>query len=641
MKRRRASWPAILAVAVSVVTACGGAAAPDGSASSSTLPAGSAPAGSGPPAAGTVPFTPPVVDLDDDLARSFARLEDEDQARLRTQAGMPAGAGPGWNAMVEAADAALDGALRSIAEDFEVDPQIGSRDGRLASAAGPPPADGTLPTASAAAMALIMGALTTGRALGSGGTTEASSTSTETRTSGDEVATMTAKMTGRVVSTGSRVEADFTFELSGTVVNNVTGATAQLQGNATAHFEIDGCPDANGSSKGSMSLVSSESVSASGPDAPPPASWTRDLSGAFDIAVDDDAAISGVSLDASASESVTGGGGDDHELGVRSHWEASAGQGFEGFTPDVDGATGEVTHDRDSTDADLRSLFRSAAQAISAAAVLLGYDAEKFWRGGKCLELLVDPAGGDVDADSKTDVVAKVRHRFEGDELDKPVEATLDGVQGIDPANEEQPAPATITYMAGSEDGDVGNIAFKTVSKRGIAEKTVTFTVKPAAWDVAFTGTDVESFGPVSNDLKATISDLRITAADGVLSGAGKLHLKGTVTSGACSGPLDQVAAATVTGTLVGTGDEAVMRIVIGSVSPPGDVVHMRCKPSGGADIPAEGHVERYGEALGTFDLPAVAGPTAISKTASIGGILKVTIKGTFTVALVAAPPGG
>ena len=292
------------------------------------------------------------------------------------------------------------------------------------------------------------------------------------------------------------------------------------------------------------------------------------------------------------------------------------------------------------------SLFRSAAQAISSAAVLLGIDAEKFWRGGKCVELIVDPPGGDVDADSKTDVVAKVRHRFEGDELDKPVEATLDGVQAIDPVDTKQPAPATVKYTAGPEDGDVGNIAFKTVSNRGIAEKTVTFTVKPAAWDVTFDGTDTEVLGPVSNRFTARITELRISATDQltgtdrVISGTGTLHLKGTVTSGPCSGPLDQVAPATVTGTLVGTGPEAVLRITIRSTSPPGGVVHMRCQPSGGADIGAEGHAERFGEALRTFDVPAVAGTTTISKSESIGGVLQVTIKGTFTVT-VADPSGG
>ncbi len=113
MRRRTASWPAILAVAVSLVTACGGTVAPGGSSGSSALPDPSAPAGSGPVAVGPASFTPPVVDVNDDLARSLALVEDEDQARLRTEAGSPAAAGPGWDAMVEAADAALDGALRS------------------------------------------------------------------------------------------------------------------------------------------------------------------------------------------------------------------------------------------------------------------------------------------------------------------------------------------------------------------------------------------------------------------------------------------------------------------------------------------------------------------------------------------------
>ena len=54
-------------------------------------------------------------------------------------------------------------------------------------------------------------------------------------------------------------------------------------------------------------------------------------------------------------------------------------------------------------------------------------------------------------------------------------------------------------YTAGPDDGEVRNIAWGTVSNRGIAEKTVTFTVEPAAWDVTFEGTDTEVLGPVPN----------------------------------------------------------------------------------------------------------------------------------------------
>ena len=122
-------------------------------------------------------------------------------------------------------------------------------------------------------------------------------------------------------------------------------------------------------------------------------------------------------------------------------------------------------------------------------------EAEKLWRSGKCVELIVDPDGGDVEPDEITDVTATLKHKIEGNELDKPVEATLTGVATLEPAGEKQPAPATVTYTAGPDDGDVGRIAFKSVSNRGIAEKTVTFTVRPAAWTVTFTGTDTEASG--------------------------------------------------------------------------------------------------------------------------------------------------
>jgi hypothetical protein len=65
-------------------------------------------------------------------------------------------------------------------------------------------------------------------------------------------------------------------------------------------------------------------------------------------------------------------------------------------------------------------------------------------------------------------------HRIEGNELDKPVVATLSGVAKLEPAGEKQPAPATVTYDAGPKNGDRGDIAFESVSNRGIAQKTVT-----------------------------------------------------------------------------------------------------------------------------------------------------------------------
>ncbi len=247
----------------------------------------------------------------------------------------------------------------------------------------------------------------------------------------------------------------------------------------------------------------------------------------------------------------------------------------------------------------------------------------------------VDPEGGDVEPDEVKDVTAKLKHKIEGNELDKPVEANLTGVKTIEPAGEKQPAPATVTFTAGPNDGDVGKIAFKSVSNRGIAEKTVTFTVHPPGWNVTFNGTDTEVFGPVANSFTVALTDLKITAKDGALSGTGNLHLIGTVTTSAggaaeSTGPLDQEATTVASSSIVGEGAEAALRITLRSTSPAGETTHMHCTglfgAAGDSDLPADGYAERFGEPLAEFDLPAIGGTVPVSKSDAIGGLFQVTV---------------
>jgi hypothetical protein len=642
----------LLLVISLAVAACAGSPAPGASGTASAGTAGSpTPVGTDPIAVGPLTLEPLAIDPAADGPRGLAALDREDRARVRTQAGFPGEVGTGWDALSTSIDEAIDAAVGTIGDDLGVDVPTAARPRLIASIGAPVRPEPVAESSAASAMAIVTAAMTAGAALGSGGTKETSATETKTVTDGDDVATITVKAKGKVASTGSRVVADFTFDITGNVTNSVSGATAQMTGTATAHVEIDGCPDANGSSKGKVSLTSRESVTGQHDGGEGTASWTRDLTGDFDIGVDDQANISGLVLDANAQESGTTSereAGDNeaetdgHDLGVTMHWEYKSGPGFDGLAPVMDKTDGDLTHQTNATKAHLLPLVKSANYAISVAAVALGRAAEAFWRDGKCVELIVDPDGGDVEADSMTDVVAKVKHRFEGNELDKPVEAKLTGVKLVDPANEKQPAPATVKYTAGSEDGDVGNIAFESVSNRGIAKKTVKFTVRPAVWDVTFTGTDNETFAPVvSNSFTADITDLTIQSVDGTLTGTGKMHLRGTVTSGPCTGGLDQVATVTVTGTLVGTGPEAKLKIIMRASSPGGDVTRMRCKPSGGADIPAEGYAERFGDPLQEFELPAAGGTVQVNKTRGIGGSnMMVTVKGTFTVTRGKVTPG-
>ena len=95
------------------------------------------------------------------------------------------------------------------------------------------------------------------------------------------------------------------------------------------------------------------------------------------------------------------------------------------------------------------------------------------WQSGKCLELIVDPEGGDVEPDAVKDVTATLKHKIEGNELDKPVDGD---------ARRRQDGRARRRKAAGARDGHLhgraegrrrrATIAFKSVSNRGIVEKT-------------------------------------------------------------------------------------------------------------------------------------------------------------------------
>jgi len=502
---------ALLVVIGILISACGGAAPALPSAlapSSATQTA--LPVATDALSTGAVPIALPVIDLATDLNLSMVRQETDDRTRGRVQAGFPTEAGAGWGALSESADDAIDAATLAIAAEFDIAVPTARQDVRFASVVLPDRFDGAQPASAASALAIVTAALTAGQALGQGGTRQASKSETRTTTEGDDVATVTVNMKGTITSTGSRVVAEFTFDLSGSVANNISGATAQMTGSATAHVEIDGCPDASGSSKGKVSLSSSETVSGQHDGGEGTASWTRDLSGDFDIAVDDEANISGLTVDVKANETVVESDrepGDDepqtegHELGVSVHAEYESGPGFAGTVADDSKTDGDVTHQKDATKAHLASLVKSALYAIMVAAVGLGQNAEAFWRDGKCIEVIVDPEGGDVEADSTTDVTAAVRHRFEGNELDKPVEATLAGVTAIEPAGRKQPAPATSIYTAGPNEGDKGDVTFESVSNRGIGKKTVTFTVRPTGWTTTAASLSGEITGTKCNGL--------------------------------------------------------------------------------------------------------------------------------------------
>jgi hypothetical protein len=375
---------------------------------------------------------------------------------------------------------------------------------------------------------------------------------------------------------GSKVSVEITMKVTGEVRDTATGAIVyKVSAEAKGHADGDACPDASGIAPAHLAFSGTEDYfTETGTK-----SGTRvieGLGGDLRIKADDNAKL--------ASVDITATGGFD-------------------------------------------LLIRLAANRAAPSF-------EKAWRSGMCIAVTVSPEGGDVDKDSVTTVTAKVRHKIENQELDKPVEATLDGVKSIDPTGSKQKAPATVKYTAGSKDGDRGRIDFKSVSNRGIGERSVTFSVA-GGWVINSTGTSNEGFqGFVSNTLRVTIKDLKVaTGKDNALSGSGTMTLTGPISAGPCRGDLNQTIPISASGSLVGTGSDAVLRLRLNTAAPAnGGSTLISCPGAGSASIPNEGYSDRYGETLGEFDLPSAGGTTSVNRASAVGGVMNVSASGTFTV---------
>ena len=634
-----------------MVVACGGAPATPGSAPSSAAPGASA----------SVPLPDPtapvVVGETDPGARSFdatadvglglAKAEVAARAAFRADAGMTTLLGADAQVVADALDAQTDATLRELLAGAGVAGAGGSElGGQLASVeeappvvqgpaqAGPPPPGLSLLGPWSSAVAMVRSAVEAIAPY------ERSTAATDEITVGASSGSVRTTATVKVTPSGSKVIIEIEAKTSGEVIGADGTLLFKIEGVGKARIEAECCPDAAGLAAATVTFSASENYF--GGNAAGSAGQSFDNASEADIRVysNEAAEVDRTEVDSRGEQTTrngtrTAGGATDsdgYSLGIAEAYTMAGTSGpitsRGAQVTDVDGAT----RANGQTSFDLLFYLTSNAAWATATAV------ETAWRSGKCLDLIVDPEGGDVDPDSVTDVVAKVKHHFEGNELDKPVTATLAGVKTVDPAGEKQPAPATVKYTAGSEEGETGDIAFESVSNRGIAKKTVRFTVGSTAWTVGFKGTTSQvanaALGPEKISLKATISDLRVTAKDGQVTGRGKLHLKGTHKAGCFSGKLDQVVPIDLDGSLVGTGPEAVLRVTFSRPSPSTGTIVLSCPQVASWPFPDAAYSEFFWFVIGTVDLPAAGGTVDFDRTVELlprSG----TATGTFTVTKV------
>jgi hypothetical protein len=281
----------------------------------------------------------------------------------------------------------------------------------------------------------------------------------------------TSKTRVSVTGTGSRITL-----VSEVEIHEVRGAS-RLNGRTLITVSLDYCPDPDGKVAADIKYQASGDNATASPTETGGYSINVSAKGRATAQVDDQAALTHIDQALTVEHSTRGGHGSGRREDVRSAYvltlSSAAGQA----------PRAEVSHSDDvrSTGASLALLQLGLAPAVAA----VFEKAQTKWRGGACLELVVRPpvqAGGKANAtqptERKTFEVA-VRHRIEQVELPLPIAATLDGSQTLEPKRVDK-APGRFGYVAGPEPKDYGNVALKSVSRRGIAEEKVAFDNREA-----------------------------------------------------------------------------------------------------------------------------------------------------------------
>lgn len=383
---------------------------------------------------------------------------------------------------------------------------------------------------------------------------------------------------------------------------SVPGATPgsaayEVSDTGSTTLQVDTCPDDDGTvtisanASGTYDVVGEELGYHATLD-------TRDVA---TVTVGPDAEISGRDHALTVRGSATGDrpaflggeGSGDSQLDASLTWSGA----LSDAAPEVSVTTAEGADARD-----LRSAFTGGA--FTAALVDAAIDAAaRVWKDGRCLELVVEPPGREVDPSSETEITVSIEHKAFDDEIERDIRATaLEGTEKVEPFDEPVPAEATFTYTATSESQGEGTITFRTVSNRGIAERTETYTVSQRLLIDAEGSLTIELGGmTIRNTYRAR--GLKVTMEPGEspddpprVSVEGEISLRGRVRGLLgrfnCTGSFRSSAridpAADVSAQLVGEGDDRRLSIHLWTSEPDATIdFPMRCRfPTGPTRVP-------------------------------------------------------
>lgn len=289
---------------------------------------------------------------------------------------------------------------------------------------------------------------------------------------------VSCKVKIETTKSGSKIVADVEANCSAS-----GGAGASYSEKAKGRIEIDICPDAQGNVP--VRFNYENSVDASGPKGR--AAAQINMSGAATGHVNDEAALTGMDYDGTASiagqGAASGSGDGDGGRYAEYHTAVSLGGMERGADPAGMTATGTSGPVRSSSNADsqyIESAKDATEQRLLTLIWLFLAQAEGQWTSGYCVEVVVSGVddSNEVEKSETKQFQGKVRHKFEGTELKVfGLQGALTGEKELKPT-EKKETPVSYTYKAPDEEDKTATVRLETRSKRGAAEKSITFRTK-------------------------------------------------------------------------------------------------------------------------------------------------------------------
>jgi hypothetical protein len=276
----------------------------------------------------------------------------------------------------------------------------------------------------------------------------------------------TSKTRVSVTGSGSRITL-----VSEVEIHEVRG-TSRLNGRTVITVSLDYCPDQDGKVVAAIDYKASGDNAAASPAETGGYSINVSAKGQATAQVDDQAVLTRIDQTLTVEHSTRGGQGSARREDVRGAYvltlSSAAGQALRAEVSRSDNVK--------ATGASVGLLQLGLAPAIAS----VFEKAQAKWRGGACLELVLRPpvqTGGKANATKpkeRKNFEVAVRHKIEQVELPLPIDASLDGRDTLEPKRVDK-APGRFEYVSGPEPKDYGNVALKSVSRRGIAEEKVAF----------------------------------------------------------------------------------------------------------------------------------------------------------------------